>query len=279
MMQPAWFDAEEFQRVPRGIGFWVRVPARGTALAILVFGCLLVLMFVRLIERPIFGPSRPVTPFITRFVCRNAFRVLGIGFSVSGRPMTGSGAAVANHASWLDIFALNACKNVYFVSKAEVAAWFGIGWLARATGTIFIRRDRREAKAQVALFRDRLVLGHRLLFFPEGTSTDGRRVLPFKPTLFAAFFDDALRDTMKIQAVSVAYHAAKGRDRRQYGWWGEMSFGPHLVDILGAKPQGRVVLRYHPEMCVADFADRKSLAAALEKKVREGLEAEGVLDR
>ena len=94
---------------------------------------------------------------------------------------------VANHASWLDIFALNAPQRIYFVSKDEVRDWPGIGWLARATGTVFIARKSREAGVQARLFETRMAAGHRLLFFPEGTSTDGRRVLPFKTTLFAAF--------------------------------------------------------------------------------------------
>ena len=114
--------------------------------------------------------------------------ILGIRLQVTGRPMAERGAVVANHASWLDIFVLNAVSRVYFVSKAEVAGWAGIGWLARATGTVFIARKGTEAKEQQALFEARLRAGHRLLFFPEGTSTDSLRVLPFKSTLFAAFY-------------------------------------------------------------------------------------------
>ena len=137
------------------------------------------------------GLRRPVTPFITQFVCRGAFVVLGMRFTTQGQPLQGAGAVVANHASWLDIFALNARKRIYFVSKSEVAGWPGIGWLARATGTVFIKRDRSAVQSQIDVFRDRLAAGHKLLFFPEGTSTDGLQVLAFKPALFAAFFDPA----------------------------------------------------------------------------------------
>lgn len=182
--------------------------------------------------------------------------------------MKGAGAVVANHSSWLDILVLNAPKRIYFVSKAEVADWAGISWLAKATGTVFIKRDRREARGQVEVFRRRLGLGHRLLFFPEGTSTDSRRVLPFKTTLFAAFFDDALRETMRVQPVSVVYHAPKGRDDRFYGWWGGMDLGPSLLAVLAAVPNGSVDVVYHPPVRVADFADRKALAAHCEAAVR-----------
>ena len=250
---------------------WVRVVMRAIPLATLVFGGLLILLLVRLVERPLFGLRRPVTPFITQFVCRAAFVLLGIRFAAHGAPMQGAGAVVANHASWLDIFALNARKRIYFVSKSEVAGWPGIGWLARATGTVFIRRDRGEVRSQIAIFRDRLAAGHKLLFFPEGTSTDGLRVLPFKPALFAAFFDPTLRDRLQIQAVSVVYCAPEGRDPRFYGWWGDMDFGPHLVATLAAKRQGEVHVVYHPPVLVSDFTDRKALAKALEKQVRAGL--------
>ena len=123
-------------------------------------------------------------------------------------------------------------------------------------------------KAQVALFEDRLQHGHRLLFFPEGTSTDGIRVLPFKPTLFAPFFSDRLVHDMHIQPVTVIYHPPEGADPRFYGWWGDMGFGEHLLKVLAQKRQGKVELVYHPPVRVDDFPNRKSLASHLETQVR-----------
>ncbi|MBR2572879.1 MAG: 1-acyl-sn-glycerol-3-phosphate acyltransferase [Loktanella sp.] len=250
---------------------WLRVLRRGLPLALLVFGGLLVLVLIRLVERPICGLRRPVTPFVTQAVCRAAFMLLGIGYQTRGTRMRGPGAVVANHVSWLDIFALNARKRIYFVSKSEVAGWPGIGWLARATGTVFIRRDRRDTLGQIALFRDRLQAGHKLLFFPEGTSTDGLQVLPFKPTLFAAFLDPALCADLQVQPVTLRYCAPAGADARFYGWWGDMGFGPHLLATLAARHQGGVTVIYHPPLRVRDFADRKALARVLEDKVRAGL--------
>jgi 1-acyl-sn-glycerol-3-phosphate acyltransferase len=250
---------------------WLRVALRGAALGGVTFGCLGLLLVVRLVERPLCGLRRPVTPRITRFVCRSAFVLLGMRHTVHGRPMRQHGAIVANHASWLDIFALNACDLIYFVAKAEVRGWAGIGWLARATGTIFITRDGREAAAQKALFEARLDSGHRLLFFPEGTSTDGLRVLPFKTTLFAAFFTPHLRESCAIQPVSVVYTAPKGEDRAFYGWWGEMDFAGHLVRMLAQRRHGAVEIVFHEPLPVAAFPDRKSLARAAEEAVRGGL--------
>ncbi|MEN8891898.1 lysophospholipid acyltransferase family protein [Planktotalea arctica] len=250
---------------------WLRFTRRALPLAILVFSCLILLLAVRLIERPLFGMRRPVTPYITQFVCRNAFRIMGMGFSVKGAQMTQRGAVVANHSSWLDIFSLNAVKRVYFVSKSEVAQWPGIGWLARATGTVFIARDPRKAHAQKELFEARLKAGHKLLFFPEGTSTDGLRVLPFKSTLFAAFFAPEMRDILWVQPVSVNYYAPDGEEARFYGWWGDMDFAPHLVKTLAAKRQGRVEVIYHTPLRVAEAQSRKSLALDCETAVRSAL--------
>lgn len=255
---------------PKGMD-WLRIIARGLPLACLIFGGLLILLALRVIERPIFGVKRPLTPYITQIVCRGAFVLLGIPFSSIGRPMAHKGAVVSNHASWLDVFSLNARKRIYFVSKADVANWPGIGWLARATGTVFIHRDRREARAQIQTFRERLAAGHKLLFFPEGTSSDSQRVLPFKSTLFAAFFAPELHDFMWVQPVTVRYIAPTGEDPRFYGWWGDMAFGPHLVQTLAARRQGRIELVYHAPVKVSDFAGRKDLAAYCENAVRSGL--------
>ncbi|MGR3467474.1 MAG: lysophospholipid acyltransferase family protein, partial [Shimia sp.] len=164
-------------------------------------------------------------------------------------------------------FALNAPTPLYFVSKAEVAGWPGIGWLARATGTVFIARRRTEAATHRALFETRLAAGHRLLFFPEGTSTDGRRVLPFKPTLFAAFFTEAFRRELRIQPVSVVYTAPVGQDDRFYGWWGDMGFGAHLLNCLMVERPGDVKIVYHPPVSIRDFGDRKALARTLRETV------------
>lgn len=265
---PLWNSEDAPDPIVLGPLEWVLVLIRGLPLAVLVFGGLAVLLVLRLVERPLFGMRRPITPFVTQFVCRNAFRILGMGFRVSGRLMRESGAVVANHTSWLDIFALNARKRIYFVSKAEVANWPGIGWLARATGTVFIERDRKKAQEQTRVFQERLKAGHKLLFFPEGTSTDGLRVLPFKTTLFAAFFAEELRNFMYVQPVSVVFHAPKGQPDRFYGWWGDMEFGPHLLKTLGARRQGAVELIYHEPAKVSDFENRKALAAHCEAAVR-----------
>ena len=251
-----------------GVLGWFRVVLRGGLLGAVTFGGLGVLLLVRLIERPLFGATRPITPHITQFVCRSAFRIMGICLRIHGIPMVQRGAVVANHASWLDIFALNAAQRVYFVSKSEVERWPGIGWLARATGTVFIARKTADAKLQQGIFEARLRAGHRLLFFPEGTSTDTLRVLPFKPTLFAAFYAHGMEQVMHIQPASVMYLAPKGADARFYGWWGDMDLVPHLKMVLAAARHGSIDVILHDPLAVHDFPNRKALSAACEAVIR-----------
>lgn len=267
-------DTAPYPDFPLDRGTWIRFVLRAIPFGTICFGTLAILLILRQPERMIYGVRRPFTPYLTQFVCRMFFVISGIRFSHHGKPMPEHGAIVANHSSWLDIFTLHAAKRIYYVSKAEVRGWFGIGWLARATGTIFINRVRAEAKAQEEVLRQRLTIGHKLLFFPEGTSTDAIRVLPFKTTLFAAFFHPDLRSTLKVQPVTVIYRAPEGMEETFYGWWGDMGFGWSLVRVLGARRQGSVEVIYHTPLAVAEYPDRKVMAKACEDIVRAGMPPE-----
>ena len=267
-MSAAWDSADHPTPVSVGPLGWVLMLLRGMALATVVLVGLVILLTIRLIERPLSGQGRPVTPHITQIVCKIAFWIMGLRRAVIGTPMRHRGAVVANHTSWLDIFSLNAAQRIYFVSKSEVASWPGIGWLAKATGTLFIERNPKHARKQTEVFQHRLLDNHRLLFFPEGTSTDGLQVLPFKTTLFQSFFAPELRDVIWVQPVTVLYTAPDGTDPRFYGWWGDMSFGGHLLRTLASLRQGQVTTIYHTPLAVADFENRKALAQACEAQVR-----------
>ena len=267
-MSAAWDSADHPTPVSVGPLGWVLMLLRGVLLATVVLVGLVILLAIRLIERPLYGQGRPVTPHITQIVCKIAFWIMGLRRAVIGTPMRHRGAVVANHTSWLDIFSLNAAQRIYFVSKSEVASWPGIGWLAKATGTLFIERNPKHARKQTEVFQQRLLDNHRLLFFPEGTSTDGLQVGPFKTTLFQSFFAPELRDVIWVQPVTVLYTAPDGTDPRFYGWWGDMSFGGHLLRTLASLRQGQVTTIYHTPLAVADFENRKALAQACEAQVR-----------
>lgn len=272
-MSPTWSDVDP-EPTPRisAIG-WMRIVLKGVPLATVLFGGLLIHLLVRLVEQPFFGIRRPWTPWITQGVCIASLWIIRLRRHVEGTRMKHPGAVVANHASWLDIFVLNAGKRIYFVSKSEVSGWPVIGWLARAVGTVFIVRDPRQAKSQQHMIEERLKLGHKLLFFPEGTSSDGVRVLEFKSTLFAAFLRDDLKSEMWLQPVTIRYHAPKGMPSKFYGWWGEMNFAGHLLKVLATGQDGSVRVVYHEPHRTAGFPDRKALARACEADVRRAFGA------
>lgn len=274
-MSVAWNDGSLPEPVRITLLGLVRAFVRGVLILIVLVVGLVLMLLLRLVEKPLFGLHRPVTPWITQAVSTLTLWILGLRLRLSGEQIVRRmGAVVSNHSSWLDIIVLNARNRVYFVAKSEVAGWPGISWLAKATGTMFITRDRRDAGTHVQVFRERLGAGHKLVFFPEGTTTDGRRVLPFKPTLFAAIVDETLRDGMHIQPVTLIYRAPKGRDARFYGWWGEQSMGPHLLKLLAEGRRGEVELIYHEAVQVSEFEDRKALAAYCQRVVRMPLDLE-----
>jgi 1-acyl-sn-glycerol-3-phosphate acyltransferase len=258
---------------PTGPAAWWRILRRGVpAILILLIGVILILP-LRLIERIFHGAHRPWTGLHVQIVCRLVLICIGLRWRCEGQPLRGPGAVVANHSSWLDIFTMNAAMPVFFVSKAEVRGWPGINILTAVTNTHFVIRDPRLARQQAEEFAARVRAGHRLLFFPEGTSTDGRRVLPFKPTLFQGFLDPALPSDLAIQPMSVTYHAPKGRDPRFYGWWSDMELGSHLLAVLSERRQGCVVVKLGAPIPVAGEI-RKTLSAKAEGAVRAGFDGD-----
>ncbi len=268
-----WRDEIPPPAIPRpGIAGWLRIALRGGGIVLVLALGVLLIVPLRLTERLFSGPRRPVTGPWVQGVCRLCLLIMGLKWRRLGQPMRGAGAVVANHSSWLDILVLNAAMPVFFVSKAEVAGWPGINVLTRVTNTHFVARDPKLARAQAQEFAARTRAGHRLLFFPEGTSSDGRRVLPFKPTLFQGFLDPALPEALAIQPMSARYHAPPGRDPRFYGWWGDMDLGPHLLAVLAQSPQGSVTVRLAKPIPVRG-ATRKTLSAAAETAIRQGFDS------
>lgn len=250
----------------------LRAGLRLAVLLVCVLGALAAFLVLRAAERPLHGAQRPWTSRLKRTGFALTLRVIGLRLGRVGEPITGLGAQVANHTGWLDVWVLNAASTVTFVSKAEVRGWPVLGWMAMISGTVFITRRRGDAAAQQAELRRRLRAGETLAFFPEGTSTDGRRVLPFKSTLFAVFLSPGL-EAARVQPVSLVYRSPPGERADVYGWWGGMTLVPHLMRVLALPRRGSVEVVYHDPIPVAGTPDRKALARASEALVRSGLEA------
>ncbi|MCY4542372.1 MAG: lysophospholipid acyltransferase family protein [Rhodobacteraceae bacterium] len=245
----------------------LRLIRRFLAMFVVIYGLLLVFWTCRALDWLL---RRQLAPRVTTLVCRSCLHILGIRLNISGLRMSHAGAVVANHSSWLDILVLNAVQQVFFVSKGEVRRWFGIGVLARSTGTVFIERKVSQARKQRATLVERLARGDKLLFFPEGTSSDGLRVLPFKTTLFAAFFEPAIHEAIFVQPMSVSYHSPEGEREDFYAWFADAEMLPHLVKVLSAPKGGHVDVVFHQPLKASEFADRKQLARECERIVRDG---------
>lgn len=205
---------------------WLRTGrrlARGPLVALHLFVWLVTVLFLRR-GRDGVVPSRPLSIW-SGTLCR----LMGVTTVVQGRPCTGSVLLVANHVSWLDVFCLASVAPTHFLAKAEVLQWPLIGWLARRSGTAFIRRGSEngagEASEQLAW---RLRRGGRVLLFPEGTSTAGDTVRHFHPRLFQA----AIHARCTVQPVALRYSHRAGV-HPDVPFVGDMTLLPHLWRLLG----------------------------------------------
>lgn len=214
----------------------------------------------------------------SRFLCR----LFGIHITIVGQPVQDRGVLmVANHTSYLDIIVMGGATPVSFVAKSEVNTWPFFGLMARLYETVFVERARRS-QAGVARdqIRERLQEGDALVLFPEGTSNDGNRVLPFKSALMGA--TEAIVGTdaqghaehVPVQPVSITYTGFHGmpmgrENRPLFAWYGDMDLVPHLWEAVTAGPID-VVIQFHEPMTVDSMGGRKPLAARAEAIVREG---------
>ena len=207
-----------------------------------------------------------------RLWSRAGLWLTGLHLVVRGTPVE-SGALVCNHCSWADILTLRSVRLMYFVAKAEVRRWPAVGFITAVAGTIYIERRRSQAKRQEQVLRERIGASQLLIFFPEGTSTDGLRVLPFKSSLFSVFFHDHQAADLWIQPVTVRYTPAPGAGLPPsfYGWWGDMGLGGHIWAVMSRSFGGRAEVIFHQPVKPKAFRDRKALAEHCGAVVARGL--------
>lgn len=242
----------------------------GTRLIIAVLMTLILLLpMLTMLGVEALTKRRDLSPQITAIWARLWLYIAGIRLEIHGTPMKAAGAVVSNHVSWPEINILQATTGGYLVSKAEIAKWPVVGFLGRITRVEFIERKARSTKEQNARFATRLGQGDRLVFFPEGTTSDGLRVLPFRSSLFAAFVDADIPN-LKVQPVSIIYPQVEGASEHFFGLFGpEKTLAAHGKAVLSLLQPHKVIVVFHPPIDVGD--DRKALARAAETAVRDGL--------
>lgn len=213
---------------------------------------------------------------IARIWFRGSCALCGLRLRVEGTPAAGARTLfAANHVSYLDIPVIGALIDAVFVAKHDVAGWPVFGPLARLARTIFIRRSQCKAGAQCAEIGKRLAAGDNIVFFPEGTSSDGTRVLAFKSALFNVAAHDAAGD-LTVQPVSIAYsRSADGLpflagQESLYAWFGDMSMLPHLIKVF-ERNGAEVDVIFHEPIPAHAYACRKELARVCQTAVAKGV--------
>lgn len=193
---------------------------------------------------------------------RRLIRILGLRFVVKGEPVAGGQLIVCNHVSWLDIPLVGAALCSRFVAKSEIQHWPVAGWYANAIGTFYIRRGQGGSKPLLEKLTPHLQAGGSVVIFPEGTTTDGRSVLPFHARLFQA----ALEARCPVQPVALRYGLDhKGEDLAPF--IGDDDLVSHIIRVLKA-PGLIAELHYCPPLAVEHFANRQLLAHDAEEAIR-----------
>ncbi len=213
--------------------------------------------------------------WLPRAFYRLACRVMGIVVDVHGSMHGAQTVWVANHVSYLDILAIGSVSKCSFVAKDDVDTWPILGRLARLWGTVFISRASRHAADVGKSLASTLATGRNLVVFPEGTTSDGIAVLPFKSSLFEIFVADPAASRITLQPLTVSVTSIDGRavdvsNRDLYAYHGAASLGSHLLRFLGTSGAD-VRLTFHAPLPRQPGGSRKNLATAAHAAVVGGL--------
>ncbi len=207
--------------------------------------------------------------------------LLGIRIRIHGmiearRPLM----IAANHISWKDILVLGAVLDVVYIAKAEVKDWPVFGTLARLQRSIFVKREeRRNTGNQVSEIAERLAGGEVVVLFPEGTTSDGNRLMEFKSSLFgaaASAVPHSPQGKVYVQPVAIAYTGVHGMPMGRFhrplaAWPGDIELVPHLSGILKAGAI-EVDVSFGDAVVFDATSNRKRQSALIEDRIRGMLE-------
>lgn len=213
--------------------------------------------------------------YVPRFWHKGVSFIIGLRTEISGVPVeTGQVIYVSNHLSYLDVPAIGSYLLASFIAKEEVARWPVIGFLSTVQQTAFISRSSSHAKKVANALDHMLKNGKSLILFPEGTSSAGTDVLPFKSSLFSLAMPKDM-EAIPIQPFVIELTSVNGRtvtteSRDLYSWYGDMDFGPHIWEFL--KNSGATIrLTFLPVISPQDGLDRKELCRLVQDQISSGL--------
>jgi 1-acyl-sn-glycerol-3-phosphate acyltransferase len=243
-----------------------RLATRLFLLAAALLGGLIAHGLWRLFRRP--------SPWPRRFLGRVA-RIVGARVRVVGTPVRRDVVFLSNHLSWIDILAIAGATGSAFVAKGELRTVPLVGWLCTLNNTLFVSRDDRlQVGAQIARLREAIGGGNRggngaesgaVTIFPEGTTGDGRTLLPFKAALLAAL--DPPPAHVRVQPVRVDY----GNATAELAWVGDEPGQSHALRVLRRRGTFPVTLHMLDAFDPADAGGRKAIAA----RARAAIDAVG----
>jgi len=218
----------------------------------------------------------PLRTSLPRWYHKQCCRLLGIRVVRRGRPAQESPVLFAsNHCSYLDVVVLGSLLPVSFVTKAEVAKWPFFGWLAKLQRSVFVDRQVFRTTQHRDSMTARLEAGDNLVLFPEGTSGDGNRVLPFKSSLLSVAELRPQDRPLTVQPVSITYTMLDGMPmgrslRPFFAWYGDMEMAGPLWQWAGL---GRltVVVRFHQPVDMTQFESRKELSEQCFGVISQGM--------
>ncbi|MBA3813341.1 MAG: 1-acyl-sn-glycerol-3-phosphate acyltransferase [Alphaproteobacteria bacterium] len=217
--------------------------------------------------------NKPLGFRFGRFYLSNWRKCIGHQLIIKGElSKTNPTLFVSNHSSYIDILVLGTFVPARFVAKKEVAQWPIMGWLATQQGTIYIDRSRNAIADGTEKLIEYLDRGESLILFPEGTTSDGCRILPFG----SSFFDVAMKKNVVVQPITVTYAGWDGLPmplcmRKFCGWFSpDIAMLPHLW-ALAQWGTVQVVVHLHPVMNPTEFSSRKDLSVASFEAVQRGL--------
>ena len=184
------------------------------------------------------------------------------------------GLLISNHASWIDISILSSLTNICFIAKSEVSGWPIVGFLARLQDTVFIERKINRVIKQKKEILDFLSRGKKLVLFPEGTSSDGDRVLRFKSSLFSiGETEEGKLGGYEFQAVTICYSGLNGlpmsrSQRPNVAWWGNMNLFNHLWNLFSLNGIKVTVTAHEP---ITKIENRKIMSQIAWKQISFGM--------
>ena len=194
---------------------------------------------------------------------KKILKAMGIQVSFQGTPPS-KGMLVANHLSYVDIMAISYVLPATFLSKAEVRKWPLIGYLTNFAGTLFVRRERKsDLHALTEAFSSVWAQDSMIVMFPEGTSSNGDSILPFKSSLLKP----ACEESQPVTPAFVRYECEDGTLKEDVYFWRDMAFAPHLMRLLSVQSVRATVNFGQTRM--PPHTNRKQLTQSLWQDVHE----------